>query len=79
MRWVEFRGGLVAALGVAYNKRNGVIANWPAWVPQDAPPADAPASFVTWRHWQGNEALPPSGLLGPVTLRSVTERVVARE
>jgi hypothetical protein len=63
----------MAVLGVNYNKRNGAIVKWPAWVPQDAPPADAPASFVTWRHWQGNEALPPSGLLGPMTLRCVTE------
>ena len=66
----------MAALGVEYNKRGGVIAKWPAWVPQDAPPAEAPASFVTWRHWQGNEALPPSGLLGPVTLRMMTEKAV---
>jgi hypothetical protein len=58
----------MAALGVAYDGRNGVIAKWPAWVPQDAPPADAPVSFATWRQWDGTEPLQPSGLIGPVML-----------
>ncbi|MBI5685890.1 MAG: hypothetical protein HZC54_12525 [Verrucomicrobia bacterium] len=61
----------MAALGVAYNGRNGVISKWPAWVPQDAPPADAPVSFATWRQWVGTEPLQPSGLIGPVTVSSV--------
>lgn len=63
----------MAALGVTYRNRNGVIAKWPAWVPQDAPLADAPVTFTTRRQWDGTELLPPSGLLGPVTL-TVTER-----
>jgi hypothetical protein len=63
----------MAALGVTYNGRNGVIAKWPAWVPQDAPLADAPVSFATWRQWDGNEPLQPSGLIGPVTLRAVAQ------
>ena len=36
----------MAALGVSYNGRNGVISKWPAWVLQDAPPADAPVIAV---------------------------------
>jgi hypothetical protein len=67
----------MAALGITYNARNGVISKWPAWVTQDAPPADAPASFATWRQWKGDEALLPSGLLGPVTLRT-TENINLR-
>jgi hypothetical protein len=63
----------MGALGVTFDKRNGAISKWPDWVPQDAPPTDSPVSFVTWRHWQGNEPLPPSGLLGPVTLREIAE------
>jgi len=62
----------MAALGVSYNKR-GTIAKWPAWVPQDAPPAEAPATFATWRQWEGKEALPSSGLIGPVTLRTMEQ------
>ncbi|MFA6543714.1 MAG: glycosyl hydrolase [Limisphaerales bacterium] len=66
----------MAALGVTYNDRNGVIAKWPAWVPQDAPPAGAPVSFATWRQWNGSEALLPSGLIGPVTLRVISRTPV---
>jgi len=58
------------ALGVSYVGR-GVIKQWPSWVPQDAPPADAPVSFATWRQWDGTEPLQPSGLVGPVTIRPV--------
>jgi hypothetical protein len=66
----------MSALGVTYNDRNGVISKWPAWVTQDSPPADAPVSFATWRQWQGTEALLPSGLIGPVTLRTTLEIAV---
>jgi len=66
----------MAALGVTYRDRNGVIAKWPAWVPQDAPPADAPVTFTTWRQWDGTELLPPSGLLGPATLIVVERKPV---
>ena len=59
------------ALGVTFAARNGVISKWPAWVPQDAPPADAPVSFATWRQWDGTEPLQRSGLIGPVTARAV--------
>ncbi|MFZ2639670.1 MAG: glycosyl hydrolase [Verrucomicrobiia bacterium] len=66
----------MAALGVAYANRSGVISKWPVWVPQDAPPADAPVTFTTWRQWDGTEALQPSGLLGPVMMRAL-EHVIA--
>ena len=56
------------ALGVTYNARNGVITKWPAWVPLDVPPPDAPVSFVGWRQWQAGDPLQPSGLIGPVRL-----------
>lgn len=58
----------MAALGVSYNGRNGVITKWPVWVPLDAPPPDAPVSFVGWRHWRAGDPLQPSGLIGPVRL-----------
>ena len=60
----------MSAAGVVYNRRDA-IAKWPDWVPKDAPPPDAPVTFATWRQWQGNEPLQPSGLLGPVTLQTV--------
>lgn len=58
----------MAAVGVTYGDRNGAIARWPAWVPQDAPPPDAPVSFAGWQQWQADDPLPASGLIGPVTL-----------
>ena len=66
----------MAALGVSYNAVNGAIKKWPAWVPQDAPPTDAPVTFVGWRQWKGDEPLLPSGLFGPVTLRAVELRAL---
>lgn len=59
------------ALGVTYRGLNSVIAQWPAWVMQDAPPAGAPVSFATWRQWDATDPLQPSGLLGPVSLLKV--------
>jgi hypothetical protein len=61
----------IAPLGIAYRARNSVITKWPAWVTQDAPPADASVSFATWRQWAGDEPLLPSGLIGPVMLRTL--------
>ncbi len=62
-----------AATGIKYSER-GSIAKWPEWVSRDAPPADSPVSFVTWRHWTAEDPLPPSGLLGPVTLQRMERK-----
>lgn len=59
--------------GVKYGARIGTISQWPAWVPQDAPPPDAPPSFATFRQWDGSEPLLPSGLVGPVRCVSIAE------
>lgn len=59
------------ALGIAYANHNNVIQKWPDWVPHDAPPQDAPVSFATWCQWTGDEPLQPSGLIGPVTVRTI--------
>lgn len=65
----------MSALGVAYAIRNDVIQKWPDWVAEDAPPQDAPVSFATWRQWTGDEPLQPSGLIGPVTIRTMEHRI----
>jgi hypothetical protein len=59
------------ALGITYAGRTGVIRQWPAWVPQDAPPSGTPVTFAAWRQWTGDEPLQPSGLVGPVSLLGV--------
>lgn len=60
----------LAAAGIKYGQR-GNIAKWPAWVTADAPPGGASVIFATWQHWTAEDPLPASGLLGPVTLRTV--------
>ncbi len=54
----------------------GQLKKWPDWISQDAPPADAPATFATWQHWHANDKLSPSGLLGPVTLQTTEKRTI---
>ena len=65
------------SLGASF-AANGPIRKWPAWVPRDEPPADAPVSFVTWRQWTATAPLRPSGLIGPVSLHKVVTTPVAR-
>ena len=47
----------------------GVLLEWPRWLLDGKPSPSGRRSFVTFPLWKKNEALRPSGLLGPVTLR----------
>jgi len=81
-RWVNRLigdAGKMAACGVIYNAANNAISKWPDWVPKDAPPTGAPVSFAGWRQWKGDEKLVPSGLIGPVELRTKTESVIGTQ
>lgn len=49
--------------------RSGSLKAWPEWLRQGRPSPGGRVSFATWRHWGKDSPLPPSGLLGPVTLR----------
>lgn len=52
--------------------RSGVIPAWPEWLKQGhARPEPGRLTFCTWKHWRRGDALLPSGLLGPVTLRQM--------
>jgi len=47
------------------------IKKWPDWMLKGEPrPSKDRVTFTTWKHWRKGSALLPSGLLGPVTLRS---------
>ena len=52
--------------------KSGVIPILPEWLKNGQPrPEPRRLTFCTWKHWEQSDALLPSGLLGPVTLRQV--------
>ena len=52
---------------------NLTLKRWPQWLLDGKPSPTGRLTFTTWHHWKKDEALLPSGLLGPVTLRTMTE------
>jgi len=50
---------------------------WPQWLLDGKPGPTGRLTFTTWHHWQKDDALLESGLLGPVTLRTA-ETVAAK-
>ena len=45
----------------------GMLKSWPKWLlNKNTPRTSGRRTFSTYKHWNGNEALLPSGLLGPV-------------
>ena len=57
--------------------RNGVkeigIREIPQWVKDGKPSPTGRHTFTTWKHWDRDDALLPSGLIGPVRLLTVVE------
>ena len=47
------------------------IREIPAWVKDGKPSPTGRHTFTTWKHWDKDDELLPSGLLGPVRLRTV--------
>jgi len=46
------------------------LSRWPDWLlSRKLRPQPARIAFTTWKHWNANDPLLPSGLLGPVSLR----------
>ncbi|MCX6972342.1 MAG: hypothetical protein NTV93_19635 [Verrucomicrobia bacterium] len=46
------------------------LAKWPDWLVNHEPrPSKDRVTFTTWRHWRKDDALKPSGLIGPGLLR----------
>jgi hypothetical protein len=48
---------------------NGTLKSWPQWLLDGKPSPTGRHTFATWRHWDKDDALLPSGLLGPVTIQ----------
>jgi len=53
---------------------DGTLKQWPAWVNQGKPSPTGRYTFTSWRLWKKNDALIPSGLIGPVTLQTIPTR-----
>ena len=53
---------------------NGTLKEWPQWVQEGKPSPTGRYTFTSWRLWKAGGPLQESGLIGPVTLRTV-ERV----
>ena len=51
---------------------DGTLQAWPQWVNEGKPSPAGRFTFTSWRLWQKDEPLQPSGLLGPVRLLPVT-------
>lgn len=51
---------------------NGItIKRWPDWMLKGEPrPVPQRVTFTTWKHWHKDSPLQPSGLIGPVVLRT---------
>ena len=51
---------------------DGIRINaWPDWMLKGVPrPSKERVTFTTWKHWRKDSTLLPSGLLGPVTVRT---------
>ena len=51
---------------------NGTLVRWPQWLAQDKPSPTGRYTFTSWRLWAEDAPLLPSGLMGPVTVRSMS-------
>ena len=47
------------------------LNGWPAFIREGRPSPSGKVTFATWKHWTKDDAPLPSGLLGPVVLRTV--------
>ena len=60
-----------------YTKPNGVkeigVKGIPQWVKDGKKSPTGRVTFTTWKHWDKNDPLQSSGLLGPVCLRTLVE------
>lgn len=51
-------------------RADGAVTKWPQWLLDGKPSPSGRITFATWRHWKKDDQLIPSGLLGPVILRT---------
>lgn len=59
-------------------RNNGTLVQWPQWLQEGKPSPTGRFTFTAWRLWSHDSELQPSGLLGPVTVRSLAVKVVSQ-
>ena len=56
-----------------WDNNNLALSQWPEWLLEGKPSPTGRLTFTTWHHWKKDDALLPSGLLGPVRLCTAVE------
>jgi len=52
---------------------DGTLKAWPQWLQAGKPSPAGRITFTSWRLWKKTDALPDSGLLGPVTISAAEQ------
>lgn len=67
-----WRNRLIGDEGIAgdYEWQGNTLKAWPEWLINGTPRPSDRFTFSTWKHWNKDSSLLPSGLLGPVFIRS---------
>ena len=58
---------------ISYTGWGEVIDHWPQWLLENKPSPTGRVAFTTWKHWEKNDPLLESGLLGPVRILAKTK------
>ena len=62
----------------ARRDEQGLLLEWPEWLLRDMPGSTGRKSFVTYPLWKKGETLQPSGIIGPVRLKTGRDRSAGR-
>ncbi|MCC7373404.1 MAG: hypothetical protein IT581_02020 [Verrucomicrobiales bacterium] len=57
---------------------DGTLKRWPDWLLSKQPSPTGRATFTSWRLWKKTDRLLPSGLIGPVQVRSLPQLPIGR-
>ncbi|GHU98195.1 hypothetical protein FACS1894159_00320 [Bacteroidia bacterium] len=53
-----------------YQRSGSVVRRWPEWLVNGTERPTKRVTFTTWKHWDADSPLLPSGLMGPVVIRT---------
>lgn len=61
-------------LSADFEWKDGSIKQWPEWLVDNIKRPSKRTTFTTWKHWDKSSSLQPSGLLGPVVIRTYVKK-----